>query len=311
MKHTAAKVIRALCGMVVMLAFAAGITSVPVLAASNGIYLATATPHYKHPVTGQIEDAGGDGSAVLGQSMTESALYRQALVEVDPQGNMYVTVRLKLMDNIRDPAFQVDGSPVNAALMQEDYSVNTADYRMRVNRETSVIRCNMYVIAMGREVVFYITVSDLQSGSGDFVTSVTVAAPKPVQSEPAAEKPAASKPAAAPSKPAAAPSSAAPAVPETSAPAVPETSSAAPSSETPIASSAPVSETPASSDGASERPAAGLQEFDEAGNRVDEADAPQTEKRSSAAVWPVLGGIAAVLAVGGCVWYFGWFRKKK
>ena len=86
MKHTASKIFRALCGIdtmlihaisiVVMLALAAGITSVPVLAASNGIYIATATPHYKHPVTGKIEDSGGEGSAVLGQSMTESATYK-------------------------------------------------------------------------------------------------------------------------------------------------------------------------------------------------------------------------------------------
>ena len=45
MKITAAKAFRALCGMMVMLVLAAGITSLPVLAASNGIYIATASPH--------------------------------------------------------------------------------------------------------------------------------------------------------------------------------------------------------------------------------------------------------------------------
>ena len=119
MKHTASKLFRALCGIdkmlirvmsiLVMLALVAGITSVPALAASNGIYIATATPHYKHPTTGKIEDAGGDGSAVLGQAMTESATYKKALVEVDPAGNTYITVRLQLMDNIQNPQFQVDG----------------------------------------------------------------------------------------------------------------------------------------------------------------------------------------------------------
>ena len=174
MKHTASKLFRALCGMVVMLVLVAGITSVPALAASNGIYFATATPHYKHPTTGKIEDAGGDGSAVLGQSMTESATYKKALVEVDPAGNTYISVRLKLMDNIQNPQFQVDGKAVSATLMQEDYTNNTADYRMEVNSENSIIRCNMYVVPMGREVIFYITVSNLQSGSGDVITSVKV-----------------------------------------------------------------------------------------------------------------------------------------
>ena len=71
--------------MVVMLALMAGITAIPAFAASNGIYTATATSHYKHPTTGKIEDSGGEGSYVLGQSMTDSALNKAALVEVDPR----------------------------------------------------------------------------------------------------------------------------------------------------------------------------------------------------------------------------------
>ncbi len=182
-KHTASKIYKVLCGMAVMLALVAGIASVPTLAASNGIYIATATPHYKHPTTGKIEDAGGEGSAVLGQSMTESATYKKALVEIDAAGNTYITVRLQLMDNIQNPRFQVDGTSVSASLMQEDYTVNTADYRMKVNSENSVIRCNMYVVPMGREVIFYITVSNLQSGSDDFITSVKVEQPTNQQTQ--------------------------------------------------------------------------------------------------------------------------------
>lgn len=67
---------------------------------SNGIYTATATPHYRNPLTGKIEDSGGEDSEVLGQSMTESTTDTKALVEVDSNGNTYITVRLKLMDNI-------------------------------------------------------------------------------------------------------------------------------------------------------------------------------------------------------------------
>ena len=154
MKHHTAKrlfkrVLKSVCGVAVMLVLAASITAIPAYAAENGIYLATATPHYKHPTTGVIEDAGGDGSAVLGQSMTESATYTKALVEVDAEGRTYVTVRLKLMDNIESPTFQVDGKSVSVSCMQEDYSNNTADFRMRVGSEHSVIRCSMYVVPMG------------------------------------------------------------------------------------------------------------------------------------------------------------------
>lgn len=187
MKYTAIKKpILMLCGMAMMLALWAGIVPVPVHAAANGIYTATATPHYRNPSTGAIEDSGGEGSEALGQSMTESATYGTALVEVDASGNTWITVRLQLMDNIQNPQFQVDGSSVSATLMQEDYGNNTADYRMKVNSENSIIRCNMYVTAMGRDVVFFITVSGLTSGSGDFITSITVE--QPPAEQPAAEQ---------------------------------------------------------------------------------------------------------------------------
>ena len=146
----------------------------PVYAAENGIYLANANPSYRNPSTGAIEDSGGEASAVLGQSMTESATYGKALIEADPAGNTYATIRMQLMDNIENPQFQVDGSSVSATLMQEDYSSNTADYRFRVNSENSVVRVNMYVTAMGRDIIYYITFSGLSEGAGDFITSVTV-----------------------------------------------------------------------------------------------------------------------------------------
>jgi hypothetical protein len=303
-KHTASKLFRALCGMVVMLALMAGITSVPVLAASNGIYIATATPHYKHPTTGIIEDAGGDGSSVLGQSMTESATYKKALVEVDPAGNTYITVRLQLMDNIQNPQFQVDGKAVSASLMQEDYTNNTADYRMKVNSENSIIRCNMYVIAMGRDVIFYITVSNLQSGSGDFVTSVKVEQPKqqttdsqqptagqvPVQSDtPATEASVQTVPA------------------ETDPPATDITEPSSSETDEPDTKESE----PSKKD---EDTALGLQEFDKNGNKVEQSSEDTTEdtqKSSSDVVWWVLGGIVVAAVAGGAVWYFCFVRKKK
>lgn len=53
---------KTLCSMVVMLALVAGITAIPAYAASHGIYTATATPHYRNPLTGKIEDSGGEDS---------------------------------------------------------------------------------------------------------------------------------------------------------------------------------------------------------------------------------------------------------
>ena len=312
MTNTATKLKRALCSMVVMLALMAGITSVPVLAASPGIYTATATSHYRHPTTGVIEDSGGESSYVLGQSMTDSALNKAALVEVDSSGATWVTIRLNLMDNIQSPQFQVDGSSVSATLMQEDYSNNTADYRMRVNSENSIIRCNMYVIPMGREVIFYITVGGLSAGSGDFVTSITVEEPEPVvEPEPEPEQPAATTPQT--------PSNQTPSTQTPSA----EEPSAQPTEETPSSTEEPVTEEPVTEDPDSETSsedkeeeessALGLAEFDESGNAVSNTstEAEQNSSTGNPVIWWVIGGIIVAAIAGGCVWYFCFFRKGK
>lgn len=306
--------------MVVMLALVAGITAIPAYAASNGIYTATATPHYRNPLTGKIEDSGGEDSEVLGQSMTESATDTKALVEVDSNGNTYITVRLKLMDNIQNPTFKVDGSSVSASLMQEDYTANTADYRMKVSSENSVIRCSMYVVPMGRDVVFFITVSYLKSGSGDFVTSITVnnksnnnsnnanssnnsysnnnsgnnnnSSYEPAESSnnssssKSSDKKSNKKSDKKKSK-------------ETTAPTTVKPSTAVPTTAV----------TEPTTDSAQE--VNGLQEFDEQGSEVTAPATVDEVQNGSYAVWYVIGGVAVVLVAGFCVWYFGFFRKKK
>lgn len=293
MKNTARKAVRGLCGMVAMLALAASIVAMPASAASHGIYTATATAHYRHPTTGVIEDSGGEDSAVLGQSMTESATNKKALVEVDASGNTWITVRLNLMDNIQSPKFQVDGRSVSASLMQEDYGSNTADFRLKANSEKSIIRCNMYVTPMGREVIFYITVGNLKSGSGDFVTSISVEQPKAT----AAPAPSATKTPAAASTP------------------TPTKAPAAPATHTPEATVAP-SATPEPSpttDPEVQSSASGLEEFDASGNAVEETQAPENTDSSSGSpvLWWVIGGLVVIAAVGGGVWYVFFVRKGK
>lgn len=312
---------KALCSMVVMLALVAGITAIPAYAASHGIYTATATPHYRNPLTGKIEDSGGEDSEVLGQSMTESATYTKALVEVDSNGNTYITVRLKLMDNIQNPTFKVDGSSVSASLMQEDYSANTADYRMKVASENSVIRCSMYVVPMGRDVIFFITVSNLNSGSGDFVTSIAVNNNKSNNSSNNANssnnsysnnnsgnnnnssyEPVESSNNSSSSK---SPdkknnkNSDKKKSKETTAPTTVKPSTAVPTTAV----------TEPTTDSAQE--VNGLQEFDEQGREVTAPATVDEVQNGSYAVWYVIGVVAVVLVAGFCVWYFGFFRKKK
>lgn len=338
MSKSIAKFFTKLCCAVVVLALMAGITAVQALALSNGIYIATASPHYKHPVTGVIEDSGGEGSAVLGQSMTESALYNKALVEVDNKGTTYITVRLKLMDNIENPEFEVDGKSVSASLMQEDYTENTADYRMKVPSEKSIIKCSMYVVPMGRQVKFFITVSDLISGSGDFITSVTV--DKPAATTKKAETGTTKKPVSTTKKPDTTKA------PSTVAPETPAPATEAPKTDTPVTSSpettvvttvsdttskAPQSEpesvlessitestsTSVSSDVSSPDTTSkvlGIQEFDENGSSITETSVSQSAGKSGSnagIIVLVIVIIAAVAGIAFAVRYFVFFKKKK
>ena len=306
---------KALCSMVVMLALVAGITAIPAYAASNGIYTATATPHYRNPLTGKIEDSGGEDSEVLGQSMTESATDTRALVEVDSNGNTYVTVRLKLMDNIQNPTFKVDGSSVSASLMQEDYSANTADYRMKVASENSVIRCSMYVVPMGRDVIFFITISNLKSGSGDFVTSITVNNNKSNNNSNNANSSNNSysnnnsdnnnnssyEPAESSNNSSSSKSSDKKSNKKSDKKKSKKTT--APTTVKPSTAVTTTVVTEPTTDSA--------QEVNEQGGEVTAPATVDEVQNGSYVVWYVLGGVAVVLVAGFCVWYFGFFKKKK
>lgn len=337
MSKSIAKFFTKLCCAVVVLALMAGITAVQTLALSNGIYIATASPHYKHPVTGVIEDSGGEGSAVLGQSMTESALYNKALVEVDNKGTTYITVRLKLMDNIENPEFEVDGKSVSASLMQEDYTENTADYRMKVPSEKSIIKCSMYVVPMGRQVKFFITVSDLTSGSGDFITSVTV--DKPAATTKKAETGTTKKPVSTTKKPDTTKA------PSTVAPETPAPATEAPKTDAPVTSSPETTAVTTVSDTTSKAPQSepesvlessiteststsvssdvffpdttskvlGIQEFDENGSSITETSVSQSAgtSGSNAGIIVLVIVIIAAAGIAFAVRYFVFFKKKK
>ncbi len=262
---------KTICCMAIALALVAGAAMTPAYAVSHGIYTATAASHYKHPVTGVIEDSGGESSYVLGQSMTESALDTHALVEVDTEGNTFATIRLKLMDNIKNPSFQVDEQDVEASIMQEDAANNTADYRMRVDSEDSIIRCGMYVIPMGRDVVFYITLSDLEAAgendAGDFITSIRID-PNYVGQ--------------------------------------PNESVQSEQPQAPVETLQP--ETTQSAETSNNK--GGLQEYDENGNLIG-SEGQDTGSADNGVIWIVIGSIGAVAVVGFCIWYFGFFKKRR
>lgn len=172
--------------LAVALVMAVGALPQSAYAAVSAVYTATVTPSYANPATGQIEDAGGSSNQALGESMVTSTTKTEALVETDTEGNTFVTLRIGLIDQITGVSVEcsTDGGStfdaVDVAEMQRDVSHgeaspdNTGDFRFQAPSPDSVMRVKLDVIPMGREVIYFVSLSNLVEGnSAGFVQTVT------------------------------------------------------------------------------------------------------------------------------------------
>ena len=146
---------------------------ISVHAESGAIYSCTINRSYGNPVTGEVEDAGGESSYATGQGMVESAVYSQGLMEVTDSGNYYLTLRLSLLDytsghtfavqNVGDSGWMDTATAVTAN--GSDGSGSTADICMQVPSENCIVRITMYVSPMGRNAVFYVYPTNYSEGN--------------------------------------------------------------------------------------------------------------------------------------------------
>lgn len=124
---------------------------------------------YRHPVTDKIEDSGGESSEALGQSMVESMVDPQGLLETDADGNLYLSVRFHLMSNVSkvDMAVQKPGDSEWTQASRESTAKgdDSEDFRVAVPSKDAVIRARCFVDAMGREVVFFVTADEFSAGN--------------------------------------------------------------------------------------------------------------------------------------------------
>ena len=162
-------IVAVLAAVAAALALAAGVAATqPGAAYASDYYSVTATPWYRNPATGVIEDSGGEASEVLGQSMTEGCVSPNAFLEIDDAGNRYVTLRLGLMDNINNVNILADDDWANAYYQCSPQTIAvdgaTTDFRFLVGSEGAIFRINMYVVPMGREVIYYVTLSGFAEG---------------------------------------------------------------------------------------------------------------------------------------------------
>jgi hypothetical protein len=212
----------------VVMAFAFTAASAAPPGYEDGAYTAATNTYYLNPDTG-VTDDGGSKNAALGEGMCRSVVYKTALVEFDGD-KIYATVRLQLMSNMKDFRLYVQEgaggnytkesprsySKVKPRTMSEDAGADTTDFRFEIPSVTAYMSWEMYVIPMGRDVKFYMNLSDeLTPGGEDFIVSVK---PKASPAPTAAPEPEPSSAPASPEPPPAAAESPEPPPSETSPP---------------------------------------------------------------------------------------------
>ena len=76
------KILSAIMTCVLAITLMAGFPAVKAYAASGTVYSCAINRCYAHPVTGVIEDSGGESSYATGQGMVEGAVYGSGLMEL-------------------------------------------------------------------------------------------------------------------------------------------------------------------------------------------------------------------------------------
>ena len=150
-------------------------------AAVSSVQTADTETNYRNPATNEIEDSGGEENEALGSSMCRGVVSEKALVETDTDGNVYLSVRLKQADQISNLTVESDqgknnqySQPEKAVEGPHNATDNTADWRVKIASADANLRFKMHVDAMGRDVVYFVNLTNLQDGnSANFAAQVT------------------------------------------------------------------------------------------------------------------------------------------
>ena len=179
------KILSAIMTRVLAITLMAGFPAVKAYAASGTVYSCAINRCYAHPVTGVIEDSGGESSYATGQGMVEGCVYSNGILEVTDDGAYYLTIRMSLMDYTSGHSFQVQNvgdsgwstpSEIGITGNGSDSNGTTADVCMRVPSENCVVRGSMYVEPMGRDVIFYLYPSNYSEGNNTDMNATMVTA---------------------------------------------------------------------------------------------------------------------------------------
>jgi hypothetical protein len=133
--------------------------TVNAFALDNGTYTMDTATYYVNPDTGKTDD-GGTANTELGEGMCRSAVYEKAVVEKTKDG-VEITMRMLLYSNLSNIRLAVQESPkgsykdVQYSVVKESASSDSADIKFTAPGADSLVRIEMYVAPMGRDVCFY------------------------------------------------------------------------------------------------------------------------------------------------------------
>ncbi|MDO4260866.1 MAG: heme-binding Shp domain-containing protein [Eubacteriales bacterium] len=136
---------------------------------SSKLYTVTVTGHYRDPQTQEISDSGGEDNAALGESMVGSVVDPTGLLTETEDGDWTLSLRFHLMNNISNVAFQAQAEGESgwseASFQKTGSGDDTGDFCVLLPAESSTLKAECYVDAMGRDVVFFLTYGDRQEGN--------------------------------------------------------------------------------------------------------------------------------------------------
>lgn len=125
----------------------------------------TVVGHYKNPLTGVVEDSGGEKSLTTGQGMVSGAVKSKGKLTVK-DGKYYLNFALSLAEfsSGHDFLYADTGTKAPCSLVGhgKDDNGKTNKYRAELKGEDTVLKISMYVEPMGRNVIFFVTVSNLK-----------------------------------------------------------------------------------------------------------------------------------------------------
>ncbi|WP_367561191.1 heme-binding Shp domain-containing protein [Streptococcus iniae] len=133
-------------------------------------YSCTIERYYRHPISGQIEDSGGEKSFDIGQGMVEGTVYNSGLIEEASSGQLFLTVTMSLADFSGNYQFWVQEGGVGP-FQAVDYQVtgtgsdtngSTKTILIPLSSSQSIVKASMFVEPMGRQVFFYLKPSGFQ-----------------------------------------------------------------------------------------------------------------------------------------------------